>query len=126
MGYPSGHENAGVAAVILLLEEWVYALDNGTVNFWMPDPAYVRPHGQELWTEDQLDTLIRNIDAEIDQEVTRQPGTSVGAKAGPGFHRLALVQRLALAQALELTIGVHREALAPYFPQVSDAPTDGG
>lgn len=116
MTYPSGHDNPGVAAVILLLNEWVYAMDNGTVEFWVPHSAYVRPNGKKPWTEDQLDTLIRDIDAEIDQEVIRLPGTSVGAQAGPGFHRLALPQQLALAQALEQTIKAHREALMPLSP----------
>lgn len=109
--YPSGHTNPGVAAVMFLLDDWALAMDAGTAHLRRPDPDYVRPEGKEPWTEDELDRMMRAIDAEIDQEVNRAPGTSVGAKAGPEFHRLAVPQRLALAQQLADTIAQHRDAL---------------
>lgn len=95
MTYPSGHENPGVAAVIFYLEEWLVAMENGVAHLRQPDPAYPRQY-----TEEELDTLVRDIDAEIDQEVVRAPGNAVGAKAGPKYVRLALPQRLAMAQGL--------------------------
>lgn len=109
--YPSGHENPGVAAVIFLLHDWLQAMENGSADLRLPDPNYVRPSAKAMWTEQGLDTLIRDIDAEIDQEVTRLPGTSVGAKAGPGFHRLAFPQRFALAQQLETLLERHQDSL---------------
>jgi hypothetical protein len=66
-----------------------------------------------MWTEEELDKLVQDIDAEIDIEVTRTPGTSVGADAGPGFYRLQLPQRLALAQQLELLMEKQRAAAIP-------------
>jgi hypothetical protein len=107
MGYPPGHPNPGVAAVTAVLEEWCLALEDGSHVYRMPAPDYQRPGGKDLWTEDELDLLMRALDAEIDQEVTRAPGTSVGAKAGPAFHRLAVPQRLALAQQLADTVAEH-------------------
>lgn len=119
--YPSGHENPGVAAMIFLLDDWLQAIENGTAHLRMPDLNYARPSGRPVWTEEELDTLIRDIDAEIDQEVTRAPGTSVGAKAGPGFYRLALPQRLALAQHLETTLEQHQETLTGLEPNPATA-----
>lgn len=119
--YPSGHENPGVAAVIFLLDDWLQAIENGTVHLRMPDHNYVRPNGRPTWTEEELDTLIRDLDAEIDQEVNRAPGTSVGAKAGPGFYRLALPQRLALAQHLEAMLAEHEDTLKGLEPNTASA-----
>lgn len=99
--YPSGHQNPGVAAIIFLLDDWLNALEEGVGGFRLPDPNYQRPDGRPPWTEEELDELIRDLDHEVDCEVNRAPGTSVGARAGPGFCRLALPQRLALAQQLE-------------------------
>lgn len=109
--YPSGHENPGVAAVIFLLDDWLNAMKQGTAHLRFPDPNYVRPRGLPKWTEEELDTLIRDIDYEVDQEVNRAPGTSVGARAGPGFYRLAVPQRLALAQQLEAVLEQHEDDL---------------
>lgn len=111
--YASGHENPGVAAAIYLLDDWLNAIEDGTVHFRMPDLNYVRPGGKPWWTEEELDTLIRDIDVEVDQEVARAPGTSVGAKAGPGYRRLALPQRLALAQQLESLLERHKDSFSP-------------
>ena len=114
--YPSGHDNPGVEALIFILEDWTVALEQGGAIHRLPDPAYVRPSGKAPWTEEELDTIVRNIDAEIGREVTTTPGTSVGAQAGPELHRLAYPQRRALAQQLEQTIEAHRESLREYFP----------
>lgn len=121
--YPSGHENPGVAAVIFLLDDWLQAMENRTAHLRMPDSHYVRPDGKPAWTEEELDTLIRDIDAEIDQEVQRAPGTSVGAKAGPGFVRLAVPQRLALAQHVELILEEHKGSVGRFEPDSDSAPT---
>lgn len=99
--YPSGHENPGVAAIILLLDDWHLAQEDGTVINRMPDPSYVRPNGQELWSEEKLDALMNSIDKRIAEEVTRLPGTSEGATATTDFISLPFVQKLALAQQLE-------------------------
>jgi hypothetical protein len=114
--YPSGHENPGVAAMIFLLDDWLSAIEAGTVHLRMPDPNYQRPACRPVWTEEELDALMRDIDAEIDQEVNRAPGTSVGAKAGPDFKRLATPQRLALAQQLETLMEQHTDSLARLDP----------
>ena len=119
--YSSGHVNPGVAAVVFLLDDWLQAMENGTVQVRYPDPNYVRSNGLPGWTEDALDTLIRDLDAEIDQEVPRAPGTSVGAVAGAGFHRLALPQRLALAQQLETIMDEHEDSLAVLEPSPATA-----
>jgi len=113
--YARGHDNDGVDAVVRLLEVWFLAIEDGTVTFRQPALSYPK-----TWTEEQLDALVRDIDAEIDQEVTRLPGTQakVQAQAGPGFQRLASPQRLALAQELHAAIEAHREALHDYFPTV--------
>ena len=97
--------------MVFLLDDWLNAIDTGMAHLRLPDPNYVRPRGKAPWTTQELDTLIRNIDAEIDQEVTRAPGTSVGAKAGPCFHRLDLPQRLALAQHLEQMLEQYGDSL---------------
>jgi len=90
----------------MLLEDWFLAIEDGTAQYRYPSAAYPK-----TWTEEELDTLVRDIDAEIDQEVVRQPGTSVGAKAGPGFQRLELTQRLALAQQLHALVQKHASIL---------------
>jgi len=65
--YPSGHSNPGVAAIIFLLDDWLNAMESGTAELRLPDPEYRRAGGRPLWTEEELDTIIRDIDAEIDQ-----------------------------------------------------------
>ena len=111
--YPSGHKDPHIAAIIFLLDDWLNAMESGTVELRLPDPSYTRPDGKAIWTEEELDKLVQDIDAEIEIEVTRTPGTSVGADAGPGFCRLEVPQRLALAQQLELLMEKQKAALAP-------------
>lgn len=106
--YPSGHDNQGVAAVILCLEEWLLALEDGTAIHRLPELEYPK-----TWTEEQLAELMRSIDKEIDQEVARTPGTTVGAKAGPEFVRLEPLQRLALAQQLHQLCEQYKDVLGP-------------
>ncbi len=109
--YPSGHANEGVHAVMMLLEDWFLAMEDGTAMFRQPDPNYERSGGRPTWTEEELDKLMRDIDAEIDQEVGRAPGTSTGSKLGSGFTRLQLPQRLALAQQLDALVAQHSKVL---------------
>lgn len=99
--YPTGHFNPGVAAVIALLDDWLSAIESGRAHLRQPDLSYARPNGKPLWTPEQLENLISNLDNEFGREVTGPPGTRVGAKAGPGFLRLEFPQRLCLAQQLE-------------------------
>ena len=110
--YPSGHKDPNVAALIFLLDDWLAAMESGTASMRFPDPNYVRPNGKALWTEEELDKIILDIDAEIDIEVNRTPGTSVGADAGPGFHRLEMPQRLALVQQLETMLEEQEASVA--------------
>lgn len=102
--YPSGHKDPRVAALIFILEKWLVGLEDGTVANWFPDMDYIRPDNKPLWTEEQLGTLVTDLDHEHDIEVERTPGTSTGSNAGPGFLRLTVPQRLALAQELETEI----------------------
>ena len=106
--YPSGHANDGVHAIIFVLEDWFQAIENGSVQYRFPAHKYVKQ-----WTEAQLEAFMSAIDQEIDMEVNRAPGTQtrVMAQAGSGFLRLAVPQRLALAQTLDMTIKEHAEAL---------------
>jgi len=117
--YPSGHNNPGVEAVMFCLERWLLALEDGSHVHRLPDFSYQRSRGRAQWTEEELDRLVRDIDAEIDQEVPRLPGTQakVRAKAGSGFHRLAVPQRLALAQELDRLIAEHADDLKDYAPR---------
>ena len=102
--YPSGHAHEGVHALLTILEDWFSAIEDGSVRYRLPDPSYQRSGGRPTWTEAELNTLIRDIDAEISSEVGRAPGTSTGSNAGPGFSRLELPQRLALAQVLDQAV----------------------
>lgn len=102
--YPLSHWHAGVAALVACLEGWFIAMENEEAHLRLPDEHYQRSRGRPSWTEAELETLVLDLDAEHDQEVPRAPGTSTGSKAGPGFHRLALPQRLALAQQLDAIV----------------------
>ncbi len=93
--YPSGHDNDGVHAVMACLQDWFQAMEENRSHLYQPDPDFYK-----TWDEEQLNTLVMEIDKDIDQEVTRSPGTSTKSTAGPGFSRLAVPQRLALAQQL--------------------------
>lgn len=102
--YPPGHASAPVAEIINILDDWAQSIDDGTVNNRHPDLNYTRASGKEDWTEEELDVFVRNLDWEHDQEVTRAPGTGIGAKRGPGFVRLNYEQRLAMAQELDAAL----------------------
>lgn len=122
--YPTGHDDPLVEAVINLLEDWFQAMESGTITLRLPasPETYHRPSDKPWWTEEALDLLITDIDAEIDMEVNRAPGTQplVKAQAGSGFSRLLPPQRLALAQQLEQVLlaygvgeGAKPEVLTP-------------
>lgn len=118
--YPSNHDNEGVGAIFACLERWFDMMQRGEAHLWQPDPIYVRRGGKPIWTEQELDDLVKDIDAEIQQEVNRVPGTQMQATDNSGFWRLAVPQRLALAQQLEQVIEAHREELKLYQPAVSE------
>ena len=109
--YDRSHPNPGVAAVTFLMDDWLHALEGGSYIYRLPDPNYSRQ-----WTDDELDLLMKSMDAEIDQEVARTPGTSVGAKAGPGYVRLPVPQRRAFAQQLHDCCLRHRDSLVLLVP----------
>lgn len=109
--YPYGHTNEGVAAVFECLQTWFDAMEDGSTDILLPDPDYQRPAGKAPWTEEDLERLISGLDYEIEQEVKRAPGTQFNCTAGPEFHRLALPQRIALAQQLETILTAHAEVL---------------
>ncbi len=111
--YPSGHANEAVHAVTMVLEDWFLAMEEGTVAYRLPDLTYQRSRGRPTWTEEELERLMRDIDEEIDREVPRAPGVSTGSKLGPGFSRLAVPQRLALAQQLDAVLQKHDTEFPP-------------
>lgn len=113
--YPSGHANDGVHAITACLQDWFLALEDGTAGYRLPDPDYQRSRDRPPWTEDELDRLVRDIDAEIDQEVTRAPGIGTHSTMGPGFQRLEPAQRLALAQGLDALLVVHGPGLPAHI-----------
>ena len=122
--YPQGHTNPGIEAVIYCLEKWFLAMEEGVVGEWMPDPTYKRISGKDGWTEDELDYLMRCLDWEFDQEVNRAPGTSTGSKLPPGFVRLGVAQRLALAQELDFLLDKWSGSIAEEMHTVGEANWD--
>ena len=100
-GYASGHVDPVTHVVIMLLSSWFRAIEDGSVVHRMPDWDYERPGGKTLWTEEQLDALFTAIDEDVTKEVRTAPGMKMQATDGPGFCRMDLPQRLALAQQLE-------------------------
>lgn len=120
MPYPSGHLDPRVNAVILLLEDWIVSLENKTAEQHLPDPAYKRTDNKPTWSDDELNNLILALDREFDKELSwaRLPSGSIHADAGPGFHRLQPLQRLALAQDLDRIMQDHPKRLPDISKQL--------
>lgn len=111
--YPSGHRDAKVEAVVDLLTDWFNAIEAGTAQFRLPSPTYQRRGGKPPWTERELEALIEAIDKDIERELGwASANTAMGCKAGPEFRRLALPQRLALAQQLDALLARFERAAA--------------
>lgn len=103
--YQPGHANPKVHAVIDVLDSWFLALQDGTAPLRLPDPGYQRSRGREPWTEAELEALVGAIDAKVDRELSwSSRNKDMLCDAGPGFWRLAVAQRLALAQQLDAVI----------------------
>ena len=124
MIYPPGHDNVAVKTIIDCLDDWARAIDDGSVTNRQPSVTYVRHSGEDDWSEEDLDIFVRNLDYEFDQEVTRAPGTGVGAVRGPGFVRLAYEQRIALAQELDSILAAIGEEEYPSSTKISSASSD--
>ena len=112
-------------AVHAVLRDWFLALEDGTAQYRMPDPSYVRPPGTDEWTDARLDALLR----EIDEYTFRQASwvkTNRGMEfdTGPGYLRLGAAQRVAMAQDLERAILAHPEDNHPYPPVKSNNEVD--
>ena len=100
--YPPGHADQKVEDITELLDSWFHALEQGTAHLRLPDPAYVRRKGKPSWTPEELATLVNAIDAKTDKELSwASKNKLMQCNAGPGFARLELPQRLALAQSLD-------------------------
>lgn len=96
--YPRGHTDPKVAAVCLLLDKWLVALDSGEVEHWMPDPDYPKQ-----WTEERLNEWITEMDKYMKGQRASW-GKQHSYEAGPEYSRLKLPQRLAMMQALDRTL----------------------
>jgi hypothetical protein len=84
--------------IIDVLQEWFQALEQGTADTRMPDPAYRwRRHCPSI---EEIDTLIREIDQYIERE-WRNWGKARGFEAPAELWRLAPPARLALMQDLD-------------------------
>ena len=84
-------------AVHAVLQEWFLALEDGSAAYRFPLRA------GPFWTDEQLDALVVEIDRYTFQQAswahnTRRP--SIDSDAGPGYARLAPLQRQAFAQDL--------------------------
>lgn len=82
-----------------LLQEWFAAMEDGSSDRRLPDPQH--PSGI---TPEQADALVKALDDGFERELrlwANKDGVDGGPfVAGPEFHRLAMSQRLALAQQL--------------------------
>ena len=91
-------------AIHAALADWFAALEDGTAHLRQPDPD-----GRMDWTEEQLNALVcDDIDAYVWQQADWVRSTrKLEVDAGPGFERLAMPQRIALAQQLSQIIEAH-------------------
>ena len=120
-GYFSGHENPGVAAIVLLLDGWLRALNDGTVGLRLPGDDI-----DPLWTEEYLAAMVADIDRTVDRELPRDFSRKAGVTKGPEFKRLAYPQQIALAQQLRDVVEQYRTELvsteATMITEVSEVP----
>ncbi len=84
-----------------LLASWIYAIGDGRVRYWQPDPNYTRHDGSPGWSVEELDHLVCAIDDEL-RRASDTDGIHYPERAHRhGFRALAVAQRLALAQQLD-------------------------
>lgn len=106
--YEPGHSDPKVCAYIDVLEDFFRALEQGTAHLRLPDPSYVRRTGKPSWTPEELEGLVSALDTSTSRELSwASKNKDMQCNAGPGFSRLELPQRLALAQRLDLVLAEH-------------------
>ena len=110
----SSLHGAETIAVFAVLRDWFLALEDGSHAYRYPDPAFVRANGKPPCTEAQLAALVVTaLDAYFNDPSNRNytlHKRGIWHDAGPDFARLALPQRLALAQELSAILEKPPEA----------------
>ena len=89
-----------IDTVFQVLEEWFIAIEGGTAEHRLPDPAYATPEGRPAITESLVAEFIAELDREIDTDAFGYQGQKYKADASSEFHRLAQPQRIALVQQI--------------------------
>ena len=97
--YPPGHADPITAAFTAVLQRWFEAIEQGTAEYAQPD---MRSPYQ--WDDAQLEQLVTELDSYYEGQVRTGSRAFWFADAGPGFHRLAPAQRLAMAQELKVAL----------------------
>ena len=94
-------------AIHAVLRDWFNALQDGSVEYRLPDPNYQRPRGKRPWSEEELTRLVTVIDDYVWEQKNWAEGThKVSYDSGPGYDRLGPAQRLAFAQDLERALAM--------------------
>ena len=107
--YPHGHTKDDVRAVVWVLEDWFWAMEEGTAEDRQPDPYYIDPAGK-VWIDSLVEDLIKRVDDYFTLQVKSWANPAaynvnkVGADAGPDFGRLGMNQKYALMQDLQRAI----------------------
>jgi len=85
-----------IDAVIAVMDEWFWAIENGTSDKRRPDPKGIR------YSKEDVDTLIKHIDDFTEREYTMHPTyrNFVGKTHPAGFGRLKGASREAFVQAI--------------------------
>ena len=95
-------------AVHAVLRSWFDALEDGSAHSRYPDMKYQRFGGKPLWTDEELEILVATIDTYVWKQQDWAERTHFAKyDAGPGFDRLAPIQRLSFAQDLERALHSH-------------------
>lgn len=103
--YDYGHSDEKVTTVIDLLDDWLLAIESGEARYRLPDPNHKRRNGKPPWTDAELETAIAAIDAKVDRELSwAKTNKLMMCTAGPGFIRLPVEQRRAMAQQMDLLL----------------------
>ena len=112
---PNGDE--AIDAVISVMDEWFWAIEDGKANKRFPDPEGVAV------SKEDADNIIAYIDWEIKREVTSSThyfGVEHGMDVPADFNRLKGQARIAFAQALLVAkskMGLERGMLGAFaFP----------
>ena len=85
-----------------VLRDWFNAMNDGSAEFRLPDPEYVRPRGEKEWEEADLERLCSVIDTYIwEQKEWARGAHKKEFDETAGYYRLGSAQRVAFAQDLE-------------------------